>query len=275
MKRTDIPFFKEQKELYKFLVDNKETLVAEKKYFTKHGDCMAFNHVLYDAKGTVIKANAPVDSSTLSQLKVSVVINSTNIMDSHGDVHLPGLWKKSLSENKMIKFLQEHQMAFDHIIADKKELKAYTQKMSWGDLGFNYGGQTECLTFDATILKSRNPFMFDQYAKGYVDNHSVGMQYVTIVMCINEPDEAWCGAEYEAWQKYFPIVANQDAAEQKGYFWAVKEAKVIEGSAVPIGSNVATPTLDNGGNKGEPGNHSKNQPRSRTGINYRSLASKL
>lgn len=265
MKKTDIPLFAQKKDLFKFLVENKETLVAEKKYYTKHGDCMAFNHVIYDAKGAAIKAASPVDISGMSQIKVSVVINSTNVMDSHSDVHMPGLWKKSLQENKMIKFLQEHQMAFDHIIADKTDLKAYTQNMSWKDLGFGYKGTTECLTFDANILKSRNPFMFEQYAKGYVDNHSVGMQYVEVVMCINEPEETWCGAEYEAWQKYFPEVANSDEAEAQGYFWAVKAAKLIEGSAVPIGSNRATPTLDN--NMKAPSDHAK-QPLKSTGINY-------
>jgi hypothetical protein len=56
------------------------------------------------------------------------------------------------------------------------------------------------------------------------------------------------------------MVANQDAAEEKGFFWAVKEAKVIEGSAVPLGSNWITPTLDN--NKNEPldSTHKNNGP---------------
>ncbi len=40
------------------------------------------------------------------------------------------------------------------------------------------------------------------------------------------------------------IEANKEEAENQGYFWAVKEAKVLEGSAVPIGSNTATPTLE-------------------------------
>jgi hypothetical protein len=50
--------------------------------------------------------------------------------------------------------------------------------------------------------------------------------------------------EKEIWDKYIDQVANIKAAEENGYFFAVTEAKIIEGSAVPIGSNTVTPTLD-------------------------------
>ncbi len=51
--------------------------------------------------------------------------------------------------------------------------------------------------------------------------------------------------EFAIWNKYFDQIVNKQDLEDSGYFWAVKEAKVIEGSAVPIGSNIVTPTLDN------------------------------
>jgi hypothetical protein len=38
-------------------------------------------------------------------------------------------------------------------------------------------------------------------------------------------------------------VANKSDIESEGYFWAVTEAKIIEGSAVLKGSNYATPTI--------------------------------
>lgn len=170
--------------------------------------------------------------------------------------------------------LQEHCMAFDKIISSGKNLSATTEEVAWKELGYKAAGTTECLVFYSNILKSRNEYMFDQYAKGYVTNHSVGMQYVSMVLCVNEDDEYY-GAEYEAWQKYYPIVVNKDAAEERGYFWAVKEAKAVEGSAVPAGSNIMTPTLDND-MKGDPAkSHSPNQPAKTTGINYRKLAAKF
>lgn len=74
-------------------------------------------------------------------------------------------------------------------------------------------------------------------------------------MCINDEDY---GAQYEAWQKYYPEVANKEVADEIGYFWAIKEAKIIEGSAVPRGSNCLTPTLSI---------ESNNQPENSTGKN--------
>lgn len=249
--KTTIPTFKNRNELYKFLKDNVDTLIAEKKFTPKFGDVISYHPISIDGKTGAMKA-AGSEETAVDEIKRSVIINTTNIMDSHSDVHIPGLWKKSLSENKNIKFLQEHDMAFDKVIADRADLKAMTKVYSWKELGFpEFKGTTEALQFDTTIRRKRNPFMFDQYANGYVDNHSVGMQYVALVLCIND-DDSYYGAEFEAWQKYIEMVVNRSVAEEQGYFWAVKEAKVIEGSAVVLGSNYATPTLSD---KDAPGNH--------------------
>jgi hypothetical protein len=235
-----IPKFGTRKELIDFLVKHKETLIAQKKAEIKHADCVSFNSLIIDHKGDALKANVAV-AGELSKLNVRVVINTTNLMDNHKDVHLPGLWKKSLKENKSIMHIQEHKMEFSKIIADGKELKSYTQDYTWNELGFNWEGKTEALVFDSTVTK-RNPYMLEQYKGGYVKNHSVGMIYVKIILAVN--DEEY-GAEYEAWEKYYPQIVNKEVADKSGYFWAVKEAKIIEGSAVPIGSNYVTPTLEN------------------------------
>lgn len=230
----DIPAFDTKKELFNFLVKNKDRLIAQKKAVMKHADCFSCNIPFELITNKTI-------STDKKDIQVKAVINTTNLMDSHYDVHLPGLWTKSLQENKMIMHLQEHEMSFDKIIADSDELKAYTKSYIWKELGYNFSGKTEALIFDSNIKKDRNSFMFDQYLKGYVKNHSVGMYYVKIVMAIDDDEYE---AEYEAWEKYYPEIANKERADEVGFFWAVKEAKVIEGSAVPIGSNWATPTLD-------------------------------
>ena len=51
-------------------------------------------------------------------------------------------------------------------------------------------------------------------------------------------------SEKANWDKYYPMVANKELADQKGFFWAVTEAKVIEGSAVVKGSNECTPVME-------------------------------
>jgi len=240
MNKLNIPEFKEKKELFDFLIENKATLEAQKKAETKHADSFSYSLHYFDKQTKSFKAEPNNEPENGEELKVRVVINTTKILDSHFDVHIDGLWKKSLSENKNILFLQEHEMKFDKIISDQSEIKAFVQNYTWNQLGFDYQGSTQALVFDATINKSRNEFMFKQYAKGFVKNHSVGMRYVQIVMAIDNPDY---GAEFEAWEKYYPMIVNQEDADNRGYFWAVKEAKIIEGSAVLLGSNIATPTI--------------------------------
>jgi len=238
----EIPQFENKSDLFAFLVKNQKSLIAQKKAIIKHADAVSFYPSAVMDKGEkAIKLNNPVTNPG-EELKVKVVINTTNLMDSHRDVHIPGLWAKSLSENKSIMHLQEHRMAFDKIISDGADLKAFTQTFSWKELGQELDGMTEALVFESTIRKSRNDFMLDQYANGFVKQHSVGMRYIQLGLAINDPNN---GAEFEMWEKYVGEIANREEAEKIGYFWVVKEAKVIEGSAVPLGSNWVTPTLEN------------------------------
>lgn len=231
--KLEIPQFTTNKELFDFLIKNKDTLIAQKLNTFKHGD-----HV-----GSTTSA-APTNKAIegVDEINIKAVINTTNFMDSHKDVHLPGLWKKSLSENKRILHVQEHKsQSFDKIIADGEDLNAYTENISWKELGYNAEGNTQALVFDSTIKASRNAYMFNQYKSGYVSNHSVGMRYVKIFMAINDDDYP---EEKQIWEKYYDAIINKEEADSHGYFWAVTEAKVIEGSAVPIGSNPITPTLE-------------------------------
>jgi hypothetical protein len=61
-------------------------------------------------------------------------------------------------------------------------------------------------------------------------------------MAINDPEYK---EEYATWQQAIDKIGNKADAEAKGYFWYVKEAKLIEISAVLEGSNELTPTVSN------------------------------
>lgn len=239
----ELPQFNTKKELFKFMVNNKGVIVAQKKSAIKYAD--SFNGLLLlDSDNNIVdKANVAIDSPP-DILPVKVAINTTNLMDSHDDVHLKGIWNQSLKENKSIMHLQEHSMSFDKIISDSDNVKASAKDFTWKELGFNFSGTTQALIFDSNVDKARNEFMHEQYAKGFVKNHSVGMQYVKLSLAINDSDEDF-KAEFEVWNKYISEIANKEVAEGKGYFWAIHEAKIIEGSAVPMGSNFATPTINN------------------------------
>lgn len=241
MERYGSMEFATKKELFKFLSENREKVIAQKKAVKKEADCpiLVTPVLTFDTKKGASKAE-PGNIAGLNSLKAVCIINTTNFMDSHNDLHLPGIWNKTIQENKHIMHLQEHQMEFDKIISDGGELKAYTKKYKWSELGYPYEGETEALVFESTILKKRNAYMLEQYANGWVKNHSVGMFYVKMDIAINDED---CVNEYAAWQKYYPQIANKERADERGYFFYVLEAKCVEGSAVPIGSNSCTPTI--------------------------------
>ena len=246
--KLDIPHFETKKELYSFLVANKSTLVAQKKAETKEADGFAFTETSQITAKSINK-----DSEEKDVLTVKAVINTTNILDSHGDVHIPGIWSKSVKENKNILHVREHQSSkFDYIISQGKDLNVTTESFSFKELGFKFDGNTEALLFESKIRKSANEFMYNRYKDGNVSNHSVGMRYVKLALAINDKDEV---SEFAVWEKYYGQIANKADADNAGYFWAVTEAKVIEGSAVPLGSNTVTPTISVTG-KTEPGNHS-------------------
>jgi len=245
------------KKLFDWLVDNKKTLISQKKFEIKKADAICSYVEFLNDKGDAKKAADQNISSDATKLKARLIINTTKLFDSHSDVHIDGLWGKSLAETPLLYLLQEHNMTFKGIISD--DIQASVKTMSWKSLGAAYEGSTQALVFDVVIDKNRNEYMFGQYLKKYVKNHSVGMRYVKIYMCIN--DEGY-SSEYDNWNKYYPLIANKDDVDAQGYFFAVTEAKVVEGSAVPKGSNFVTPTQSIEEEKQEPVNstHHTTQP---------------
>ncbi len=224
---------------------NRDLIIAQKTNAIKHADVVFHTKKENDDSNGINKAGVDVTITDPSILNAKLVINTTNLVDSHMDCHIKGIWKKSLSEAKQLLLLQEHEMEFDKIIADSlvDKLNAYTEIKSFKSLGFNYEGNTEALIFDVQIKKDVNEYMFDLYRKGRVTQHSVGMRYIKIFLCIdsNEPNYS---SEKANWDKYYSEVVNKELVNEKGFFWAVTEAKVIEGSAVVKGSNECTPVME-------------------------------
>mgnify|MGYP000853845285 CR=1 FL=1 len=234
--------FQTKQDLFKALIENKKELISIKKSATKNADAVSFGYLDTSVKIDTNKEDVQSQLQNPEQLTVKVVINTTNFLDSHGDVHVNGIWNKSVKDNISFLHLQEHERDFDKVITDTA--KGYVKLMDWTKLGLSYEGKTEALIFESVIDKKRNEFMLNQYANGWVKNHSVGMRYVQLELAINTAAEY--DKEYKAlWDEFYPIIANKETADERGYFWVVKEAKIIEGSAVVMGSNSATPTLEN------------------------------
>lgn len=143
-------------------------------------------------------------------------------------------------------------MTLEEILADKElamhKKKSEIQKSDFSNVMLdciqkaeNTGiDKLEVLIYEAVIKKDRNEYMFNQYKSGYVLNHSVGMRYYKILFCYDSKETAYT-QQKENFDKYSKEVLNKDDLGE--YFWAVLEAKNIEGSAVVKGSNFLTPVL--------------------------------
>lgn len=246
-----VPEFADKTKLYDWLIENKSALIAQKKSAVKYADAFGYAYQFISDKGDAVKSEAIPDTAT--KIKVRSIINTTKIMDSHSDVHIDGLWNKSLKETKDNYLVQEHDFSFKGIITDN--VHAFAKYIPWSELGYaGYEGNTQALVYDSIISKEESPMMFEKYRTGKVKQHSVGMRYVKIEMAIDDPRYE---KEKAVWDKHIDVIANKEAAEEQGYFWAVTEAKNIEGSAVVRGSNHITPTQSISAAKGTETDHTE------------------
>jgi len=143
-------------------------------------------------------------------------------------------------------------MTLEEILADKDlaicKKKSEIQKSDFSNVAFdsvqkafNAGIQKlEVLVYEAVVKKERNEKMFKNYLNGWVLNHSVGMRYVKMLFCYNNSDSEY-SQNKDNFDKYYDQILNKDDVGE--YFWAIVEAKNIEGSAVVKGSNFLTPVL--------------------------------
>lgn len=248
--------FETQEEMFEALSKKLPEIIETKKSVMKQADGYGVQvtvegvteEVLKSLKEITCKSFDQTDKSidytkeaNLPKLIVTVISSTTNVFDSHKDVHLDNCFNKTVSDNKDgFDHLQEHKNGFANIISENCKTKIL--KTTFKDLGFDLEGKTQALQHVSIIDPIRNLFMYNQYANKWVKNHSVGMRYVgDIIYCANSEVEYM--KEYkENWDKYYPLIANKEDVDLYGYFFAIPQIRVIEFSAIPKGSNHITPT---------------------------------
>jgi len=172
------------------------------------------------------------------------VINTTKYMDSHNDVHLDGIWDRSLKDAQgKIYYVANHKIEVGQVIAYPQDVKVMVVEMKWKDLGYKIEGSTQALVFKVADSKIRMKEARDIVSEKINIQHSVRMQYVKFTLAIDST-EADMKAEKANWDKHISKVANKDRAMESGFFFAIEEAKIVkEGSMVLHGSNDVTPML--------------------------------
>lgn len=241
--RVTIPKFETKSELFSYLKENKSKLIAEKKSMPIYADTsfISVSKVL-PKSDTVNKAKETLAiEEDNGVIRVKVVANTSNFIDSHSDMLIADCWTKSIQERKStIPHLHDHIHQIGAKVGEVVDI--YGTTLSFSELGIEGEGNTQSLIFITDVMKSYNEQVYNQYKLGKINQHSIGLQYVKIDLALNDETSE---KEYEFWKKYLDLAINKEVAENQGYFWVVQEIKLLENSAVLFGSNPITPTLEN------------------------------
>lgn len=237
--------FESKEDLFKALRESKKDIVGIKK-----------SQILKSVdKGISITAK-PLDNSKLSTTNKNIslddnfyyiAVNSTRILDSHKDLHIDGIWNKTVKEQKGKNYLVDtHKMSLSTTIARKENVEILTAKVPFSMIGKSYSGETEVLIYKVAKDKIINPIAKEWLESGDAIEGSVKMRYTDIELAMNSnsiEDEN----ELKNYNDYKDVIANKDEFEEEiYYFWIVKQAQNIhESSLVLMGSNEATGILEN------------------------------
>lgn len=253
--------FDTQKELFRYLVEERELIFSQKKSITKRAEgglSMIVNAEEIAREVTNKLKPLYENDKEAGLLKRTILANTYWWMDHHSDVHLgrgddpegTAIFSESI-KNRASKVppIDQHNWSLDGRMG--KTLALYEAPISWRSLGIGNTGMTEGLFADAEISKKKSPNRYEDYLNDEIDQHSVAMNYVDIQLAVNDEDEY--PKEYAVFQKYIKRVGNRKEVEKQGYFFAVAKAKLGEYSAVIAGSNELTPTMGVSQSSGDTG----------------------
>ena len=245
--------FKSQRELFHYLVSNKEEIISQKKSIIKRaeGGLSAMLPVEEQITGYANKAFKPVYTNDKENgtLQRTLVANTYWWMDSHSDVHIgrgeegedgKAVFTNSIKNraNKIFP-IDQHNWSLDGRMG--KTIELFEAPISWRQLGVGKTGMTEALFAVAEIQRKKNAARYEDYLNDEIDQHSVGMNYLDMTLAVNDEEEF--PNEYKEWQKHINKLGNRKMAEEQGFFFPVYEARLAEYSAVIAGSNELTPTI--------------------------------
>lgn len=224
------------------LKQNVDRIIGIKKAAIKESDAVGFQIILVKAADGTEKTATDIEIKDGDT--IYAIINTTNILDSHGDVHLDGIWDISVKDQQgKVYYAVNHKVEIGSIVSYPDEVTMSVKSMPWTDLGQTYAGNTQALIFAAKMTDASNKDARKIIKAKKPMNNSVRMQYDDMDLCV---DSAAKGLEQERLNFYthLPKISNKEDAMAQGYFWAVKRAKIVkEGSMVLAGSNPATPIL--------------------------------
>jgi hypothetical protein len=229
---TKEELFKDLKDNLDFIIDAKKSMIQKTCDKGISVTCKSLDLLKFQDQNKAIK----IDDNFYY-----IAVNSTKILDSHDDLHLDGIWKKSIEEQQGKNYLViDHELEVDKVVVRKEHIEMLVAKVPFSLLGKSYEGETQALIYKVPKAQVKHEMVREWLESGDEIEASVRMQYVTFVFCMdsNNPEDATEKANYD---QYFPMIANKSDFDYIPYFFAIKEAKnVRESSLVVFGSNATT-----------------------------------
>ena len=258
--------FNDKQDLVRFIKENKADIFAKKLAEYKTKSKHQISKELF-----VNKFEPNIEDIQGNFIKVKAIINSTNVIDSHMDLHMKGTWNKTVSDKKTTVTLQSHKADFNYLL-DAKSLH-YNKEMQFNEIGVNSEMKFDANINEFIVSKKNNELMFNAYKNGDVTEHSVGMMYVWDKLDIAFYDEE-SQKEMDFFNEIRKHAVNPEVMDEYGYVWVVREALKREGSPVVFGSNSITPTLsvENYEPQKSTQNSNKEEPTQVTQTNKRKLS---
>jgi hypothetical protein len=229
-----------RKAMFEYLIANKREILSMKTAERKVAEPVFFDYAV--PKPNAAKEYLYENNEERGVLKRTIIANTYMWMDSLDDVHIPGIFTKSISERGgRAPHMHDHEFTLEAKVGN---VLGYSEReIAWKELGVDLSGNTTSLFLESEILEDYNKKIYKMYLKGQIDQHSVSMRYIQVSMAIDDEDYA---DEYKVWKSLIDKIGNKDKVVEQGYFFAIREAALIETSAVIAGSNELTPTLGAG-----------------------------
>ena len=221
---------------FDYLKKNSKALVSLKKATIKTAECVIGTPLLVKSEET--------DKAAGEDGVYEIAANTCMYIDDQMDALAPGAATKSINENLKrgtIYFLKNHARTTDNIIGSIKD--AYYKQFPLSSLGYDAEGMADVLTIVGEPDRELDAKTYDLYKKGFVKQHSIGLQYVKIDVAADDPTNA---PAYKIWQAHYDEIINKDVADRYGFFFYVSEFKLYELSAVLWGSNDLTGIIEPG-----------------------------
>lgn len=233
--RVKIPAFANKAETFSYLRKNVSQIIAQKKSLPIKSDIFDWGCLPVNKKSTIKD-----DGSMLGpdEIQVDAIANLSGWCDSYMDVMIKDNWNKTISDKAIVYHLKNHKYETDYIVGKDPEL--YTKMFPLEYFGIISDViKSQALMMKSIVSKDYDKKTFVLYRDGQIKQHSIGLRYIQIVLCMNSDLEE--DSQYKKnWDKYYPVVINKDLVDQYRYFFAVIESQILENSCVLFGANKNT-----------------------------------